>query len=274
MIVMEFKKVCIVTRYGSMLARDIANITADLIVKKGSKVYTIAPLSLNASNILSNEELLKEAEIDLVIAIGGDGTTLRAIRWIDGHAPVFSIRIKGSRGVLADVNTDTIHEAIDMIYDNKFYIDERMRLYAISDGEESQPALNEIMVNKSSTLVTPTFTLNIDDYITKQKMDGLIMSTPIGSSGYSYSLGGPILHEKSNILIITPIASINRFPILVVPELNISIKANEECSIFADGQFSMKVRNNKVIQIRRYSSNAKFLRIRKRGLNHLAKLGY
>jgi NAD+ kinase len=105
-------------------------------------------------------------------------------------------------------------------------------------------------------------------------MDGLIISTPIGSSGYSYSLGGPILHEKSNTWVITPMASINRFPTLIIPELDISIKANEECSIFTDGQFSMKVKKDITIKIKRYARDAKFLRIRKRGLNHLAKLGY
>ena len=270
---MEFDKVCIVTRYGSMLARDIANIVAELLIKKGSSVYTVAPLSLNSSHTLSNEDMLRDVGVKLVVAIGGDGTALRAIRWIDGLAPVFSIRIKGSRGVLADINTDTIHEAIDMIYADKFYIEERMRLYAIND-KESQPALNEIMISKASNLVTPTFTLVIDDYSIKEKMDGLIVATPIGSSGYSYSLGGPILHEKSNTLIITPIASINRFPVLVIPELDISIKANEECSIFTDGQFSMKVKKGDIIKVKRYARDAKFLRIRKRGLNHLAKLGY
>lgn len=269
---MEFKKVCIVTRYGSMLARDIGNITADLITEKGSKVYTIAPLSLNSSNVLSVGSL-REENIDLVIAIGGDGTTLRAVRWIDGLAPVFSIRIKGSRGVLADVNTDTIHEAIDMIYANKFYIDERMRLYAIGE-EESQPALNEIMITKASDKVTPTYNLSIDNYTIKEKMDGLIVSTPIGSSGYSYSLGGPILHEKSEELVITPIASINRFPILVVPVLDISISADTECLLYVDGQFSQNLKKDAIVKIRRYERDAKFLRIRKRGLNHLERLGY
>ncbi|RMF29903.1 MAG: NAD(+)/NADH kinase [Candidatus Nitrosothermus koennekii] len=270
---MEFKKVCIVTRYSSMLARDIANIVADLIIDKGSDVYTIAPLSLNSSHVLSNEDMLKEEKMDLVIAIGGDGTALRAVRWIDGLAPVFSIRIKGSRGVLADINTDTIHEAIDMIYANKFYVDERMRIHAISN-EESQPALNEIMISKASTLVTPTYNIELDDYSIKEKMDGLIISTPIGSSGYSYSLGGPIMHEQLNALIITPIASINRFPILIVPELDIKIKVNEESMIFADGQYNLKVDSNEIIRIKRHPRNAKFLRIRKRGLTHLAKLGY
>ncbi len=271
---MMFKKVCIVTRYGSILANDIANIVSDILRSKDSRVYTIKPLSLDSSIVLEDENYLKEERIDLIIAIGGDGTTLRALRWIDGSAPVFSIRIKGSRGVLADIDTDTIHEAIDMIYSSKFYIEERSRIYASNGKGSSIPGLNEIMMMKVSNLVTPTFTLMIDDYITNQKMDGLIIATATGSSGYSYSLGGPIMYESSDHLIITPIASINRFPILVTPSMNIKISATDNCNIFVDGKYSMNIDRGEVINIRRYHNNAKLLRIKRRGLTHLERLGY
>ncbi len=267
---MEFKKIAIATRYESRLARDIANMVAELINAKNSKVFTIAPLSLDGYKMLEDKDRLSE-DLDLIIAIGGDGTTLRAVRWVDGKIPIFSIRIKGSRGVLADVSTDSIHEAIEMIYDNRFYIDERMRIYAIAEDQISQAAVNEIMISKITHLVTPNYTITIDGYEIRERMDGIIVSTAIGSSGYSYSFGGPILHEKSDSLLITPIASINRLPILVIPELEIMIECDTRFSLFVDGQRGID--SNKVI-IKRYKENAKFLRIKRRGFNHLAKLGY
>jgi len=269
-----FEKICIVTRYGSMLARDIANIVSGILRSKGAKIYTIKPLSLDSSIILDDELHLRGEGIELVIAIGGDGTTLRAIRWIDGYAPVFSIRIKGSRGVLADIDTDTIHEAIDMIYTNKFYIEERNRIYVRNNKINSIPGLNEVMLIKASNQVTPTFTLMLDDYITNQRMDGLIIATATGSSGYSYSFGGPILHESSDHLIITPIASIDRFPIIVMPYKEIKISASDSCNILVDGEYSMSISKDEIVSIKRYHNNAKLLRIKKRGLMHIERLGY
>lgn len=262
----------IVTRYGSKLARDIANIVAELLMARNSQVYTIKPLSLYNSIMLDEGDKLMENDIDLIIAIGGDGTTLRAIRWIDGDIPVFSIRIKGSRGILADVNTDSIHESIEIIYSNKFYIDERMRIYAISDEKSSIAAVNEIMITKSSMNFTPTYEIEIDEHIIRSKMDGLILATATGSSGYSYSFGGPILHERSNDLIMTPIASLNRLPTIIIPDCSINIRTDSECAIFVDGQHIFNT--SKSISVRRYHKNARFLRIRKRGLTHLEKLGY
>lgn len=269
---MTFKSVAIATRYGSRLARDIANIVSNLLIRRGSQVYTIKPLSLDNSIVLDDGTELLKHDINLIIAIGGDGTTLRAIRWVDGEIPVFSIRIKGSRGILADVNTDSIHESIEMIYSNRFYIDERNRIYAVSDTRSSLAAVNEIMITKSSMNVTPNYEIEIDDHIIRSKMDGVIFSTATGSSGYSYSFGGPILYEKSRDIVMTPIASINRLPIIIIPDQRISIRCDSECSIFVDGQHAFNT--NKPISVERYHKNARFLRIKKRGLSHLAKLGY
>ena len=271
---MEFSKVAIVTRYGSKVARDIANIVAKMLTSY-AELYTVKPLMLDNSRALDKESMLIDEGIELLIAIGGDGTTLRAIRWIDGHAPVFSIRIKGSRGVLADVDTDSIHEAIDMINSNNYYIDEKDRIYAIMDDKASYPAVNDITIAKVNHNITPRFRISIDKYNTSQKMDGLVISTAIGSSAYCYSLGGPIMHEDSKDLALIPIASIDRFPIIIIPiDHRISIKADDRCIILADGQASLHADEDTLITIRKHERSAKFLRLKRRGLSHLERLGY
>lgn len=266
---LEFKNILIVTKYGSDAAINIARMIVDILTKRGFKVYTVAPITLN-NTISLNEDRLREEKIDLVVALGGDGTTLRAVRWFDGTIPVFSVRMKGSRGILADVSTDTIHEALDMIYNNNFYIEERVRLYASVNGINTQACVNEIMVIKSNMSVTPTYTLTIDGYEISERMDGLIIATATGSSGYSYSFGGPILHEGLDSLIVNPIAPIDRLPILVIPPIELSIRSNNPYSIYVDGQHSIDSESE--IIVKRYPINAKFLRIKKRGLSHFERL--
>jgi NAD+ kinase len=105
-------------------------------------------------------------------------------------------------------------------------------------------------------------------------MDGIVISTPTGSTGHSFSIGGPVLHEGMNCLILSPLASVNRMPQLVMPVEEITIQSSHESHLIVDGQETFKVDPESPIRILRYSEDATFLRLEKKGMRQLAKLGF
>lgn len=108
----------------------------------------------------------------------------------------------------------------------------------------------------------------------KQRMDGLVVSTPTGSTGHSFSVGGPVLHEGMRCLSLTPIASVNRMPQLVIPLEEIIIRSTYESHLILDGQETFKIQADDPIKIMRCSDDAIFLRLQKKGMRQLAKLGF
>jgi NAD+ kinase len=113
----------------------------------------------------------------------------------------------------------------------------------------------------------------MDDEI-KQRMDGIVISTPTGSTGHSFSLGGPVLHEGLDCLILSPIASVNRMPQLVIPTGEIEIKSTRDMQLTIDGQEIIKIAAEQIVKISRFPIDAQFIRLRKRGMRQLAKLGF
>jgi NAD+ kinase len=161
-------------------------------------------------------------DIDLLISIGGDGTFLEAITFIrDTGIPIVGINA-GRLGFLANIGTNGVNTAIDNILQKKFTIEERSMVKLYSKEllfDEFPYALNEFTLQKtSSSLIGINVTIN-DEYLTSYWSDGLIISTPTGSTAYSLSLGGPLVTPLSEIFIITPIAAhnLNVRP-LVIPD--------------------------------------------------------
>ena len=105
-------------------------------------------------------------------------------------------------------------------------------------------------------------------------MDGVIVATPSGSTGHSYSLGGPILHESLDVLIITPVAPVNKLPSIVVPDEKIEIISNHDSNIIMDAKVIKTARFDEVITIRKYKKQAVFVRLKKQGLRQMSKLGF
>jgi len=153
-------------------------------------------------------------------------------------------------------------------------LEKRMRIYASVNGLEFPPALNEILINRINVTRTPTYTIRFAQDELKQRMDGVIISTPTGSTGHSFSLGGPVLHENLNALVITPLSSVNKMPPLVVPNEPIVVSSNADSSLVIDGQSVYEIKSEQDFMIARYEHDAVFLRFKPKGLRQLAKLGF
>ena len=168
-------------------------------------------------------------EADMVISIGGDGTFLKAASRVGRkNIPILGINT-GRLGFLADVSSDEINDTFNEIHNGQFKVEDRSILQLESDLEELKGypfALNEIAILKrdSSSMISIHTTIN-GAYLTTYQADGLVISTPTGSTAYSLSIGGPIIVPHSNTIAITPVAphSLNIRPIVIRDDWEITL---------------------------------------------------
>ncbi len=171
-----------------------------------------------------------EGKIDFLFSVGGDGTFLDTILLVrDSGIPVIGINT-GRLGFLANIARDEIEKAIDCLYNNEFSLDKRSMIRLNTSNNlfgETNYALNELTVLKkdSSSMITIHAFVN-DEYLNSYWADGLILSTPTGSTAYSLSCGGPILSPDSENFILTPIAphNLNVRPVVLPDTCRIKLK--------------------------------------------------
>lgn len=272
---LRLQKVAIVSKVGSKDSEQAAKSIAKKLLAKKSQVFTISPIEVEGTHQMETlDELKKEKRLDLVITLGGDGTTLRVFRYLENETPILTINVGGNRGILSEITMDEIDNAIDQIIKNNFFLDKRTRVVVSSGGKEFPPALNEIYITRTNLTRTAEIKIKFQNDIVKQKMDGVIIATPSGSTGHSFSLGGPILHESLDVLIITPVAPVYRLASLIVPDEKIEITCSHDCNIAMDAQVVKSVGYEEPITIRKYKKQAVFIRLKKRGLRQMSKLGF
>ena len=271
---MNLNRVAVVSKVGSKESEDAAKKVAKKLLAKKSQVFTISPVEVEGAKKVNDLEELKDTKLNLTITLGGDGTTLRTFRYLENEVPNLAINVGGNRGILSEITMPEIDTAINQILSDNIFLDKRIRVVASCNGQDFPPALNEIFINRQNLTKTSLFEIRFQNDTVTQKMDGVIISTPSGSTGHSYSLGGPILHESLDVLIITPVAPVNKLPSLVVPDEKIEIFSSHDSNIIMDAQVIKPARNDDIITIRKYKKHAVFVRIKKRGLRQMSKLGF
>ncbi len=265
--------VAIVTKLNSKEAQETAQVIVKILSSRNISSYTILPLTVERSIPVSYSDLEK-TNIDIAIAIGGDGTTLRACRGMPPNTSILPMNIGGNRGILSEIGADMIEKSIHDLLNGDFLLERRLRIFANANGKQTFPALNEILCTRSSVMRTPYFSIITLDNEINQRMDGVAVSTPTGSTGHCYSFGGPLLQGNLESLVIVPVGSINRMPSIVVPVENIVIKSNYETNLIIDGQEIYTINSHQNILISRYPIDVTFVRFKNRGLKQLAKLGF
>ncbi len=184
---------------------------------------------LKAETFSSHTEL--DATFNFMFTIGGDGTILRAVTFIrDSNIPIVGINT-GRLGFLATVKKEEISTAVEQLLKKNYLIHKRTLLSVTTtpkiDGLASLNfALNEVSISRKNTasMITIETYLN-QEYLTSYWADGLIISTPTGSTGYSLSCGGPILIPQAKSFVLTPIAphNLNARPLVIPDETNIKL---------------------------------------------------
>ncbi len=179
---------------------------------------------------IKTKQDLEDNAIELIITLGGDGTILKATNLVqDLDIPIMGINM-GRLGFLANIEKSRTLSAVDSIIAGDFFTEERTMLSLSSNFplfDDMPFALNDFTVHKRDTSSMITITVMIDGkYLNAYWADGLIFSTPTGSTGYSLSCGGPIISPDSGNIVITPIAphNLNVRPIVISNDAEISVR--------------------------------------------------
>jgi len=271
---LKLNRVAVVSKFGNKEAEEAAVKVAKKFLAKKATVFTISPVSVQNCKKVETVNELKKEKLDLVVTLGGDGTTLRVFRNLENETPILTINVGGTRGILSEITLDQVDTAIKQIMSGKIFLDKRTRVIASCGGEEFPPALNEIFINRKNLTKTTEIEIKFQNDTVKQKMDGVIIATPSGSTGHSLSLGGPVIHESLDVLIITPVAPVYRLESIVVPDEKIEVISSHDCNVVMDAQVVKSAGFEEPITIKKYKKQAVFVRLKKRGLRQLSKLGF
>jgi NAD+ kinase len=191
------------------------------------------------------------ADLLCVFVLGGDGTFLSAVRWIgENDIPIVGVKF-GEVGFLAEITEENLFAVAEAILGNHFKTDSRMRLLVkiVRDGKvfTRETVLNDIVINKGTLARLAHIETYINDqYLTTYSGDGLIVSTPTGSTAYSLAAGGPVVHPAVPGIIMTPICpfTLTNRPLIVPEDANIRIRLKEKSSdimLTFDGQQGLEI---------------------------------
>ncbi len=227
-------------RYIEELLRALDRENIQVVIEKNflSLIHLNKTVTREYKHFSTFEEL--DPSYDLFFSIGGDGTILKSINYIrDLNIPILGINT-GRLGFLATIQKEEIENTISTILQKKYSISERTVLTistspVSSEISEDNFALNEIAVSRKNTtsMITVETKLN-DQCLTSYWADGLIVSTPTGSTGYSLSCGGPVIVPDTKALVITPIAphNLNARPLVIKDDTTITLKVSGRENFF------------------------------------------
>ena len=207
----------------------------------------------------SNHKQLDKS-IDLMITIGGDGTLLRSVSYIRNLGiPVIGINT-GRLGFLATLSLRELSTKLEKILKKEFNTEKRTLLKVQFNGSGNSTdfkyALNEISVTRKNTTSLIKIKTSLDGkYLNSYWADGLIISTPTGSTGYSLSCGGPIMYPQSKAFVLTPIAphNLNARPIIIPEDLTVelSVSGREKYHLLSLDSQIISIKNGTIIKIKK-----------------------
>jgi NAD+ kinase len=221
--------------------------------------------SYEINHALELDELI--ANSDMIISLGGDGTILSTARLVGNRQiPILGVNL-GKLGFLAEVSPNEAFEFIKRICKGDYRIEDRMVLEAkVTGREETYFGLNDIVIDKAgSTRVVDIETYINDEYLITYTADGLIISTPTGSTAYSLAAGGPIVVPSSEVITLAPICphTLTARPIVIPDDSIIKVKIefyDKEILLTADGQIEFKLKPPVEILVKKANYKVKLVK--------------
>ena len=217
---------------------------------------TVAPGQKNDSTDPS-----PPSDLDCIFVLGGDGTFLSAVRWIeDQDVPILGIKF-GEVGFLAEIAEENLYAAAEKVLRGDFILRPRMRLSVKVRRRDKTRAqetvLNDVVINRGALARLAHIETHINDhYLTTYSADGLIVATPTGSTAYSLAAGGPVIHPAVPSIILTPICpfTLTNRPLIVPESAHINIrlaKGSFDIILTFDGQKGLEINDQDEIQIQK-----------------------
>ena len=223
---------------------------------------------INETSSYEKREISQQA--DLLIVLGGDGTLLSVARAAHPHnIPILAVNL-GNLGFLAEISIDELYPTLENILAGKFEIENRMLLNACiwRNGEkvEDHNVLNDVVINKGAVARVINLQVLVDgQYMTSYRADGLIIATPTGSTAYSLSAGGPIIHPSMHTLVLSPICpfTLTNRSILIPDQSIIQVKLAAEYDdvrVTLDGQEGYDMRVGDILEIKKTKTSLQLIR--------------
>jgi NAD+ kinase len=263
------EKVAIVAKVH---AREAASVVGPLVRWLDERgVETLVESSFarraKASASFTLEELPRD--LSLIVVLGGDGTLLSAVRALNGkQIPILGVNL-GSLGFLTDVALQQLYTALESIAAGEATIDSRMMLRAELARKEETPAsevvLNDVVITKGAIARIIEVVVEIDgQFVAPVRADGLIVSSPTGSTAYSLAAGGPIVHPNLDAMILTPICphTLTHRPVVVGGDAKIELTLRGdpgEVYVTFDGQTSRRMLPGDVVRVRQSRQKLKLV---------------
>jgi NAD+ kinase len=265
------KSVGIIYKHKFEPARSECERLSGWFVERGITVYSeeMAPPRAHLSQCLEEETTIPET-VDLVVVLGGDGTLLGAARKV-GHygLPILGVNL-GGLGFLTEIPVGMLYQDMEKVINGEISIEPRLMLQArvLRMGEEKChfTVLNDVVINKGALARIIDLKVSVDDhFLTTFRADGLIVSTPTGSTGYNLSAGGPILYPDLEALILTPICpfTLTNRPIIVPDTSFIDVQMGEESEeviLTFDGQVGFNLVGNDRVVISKSEKKLKLIK--------------
>lgn len=277
----KFQKIAVVSRTDKEKNIELSKKIVKLLQEKYSlDVYLNEPFS-KVMNYPRSFSMKKLKDFDLVVALGGDGTIL----WAARHAhkvPIFGINA-GYLGFLTTATLENSEIGIERIMKGDFVVERCMRLKAFLDSKELPTALNEIYTTNYQNAKICALNIFVDGYnLGCHRLDGLLVSTPVGSTAYALSAGGSIIEPKIKAMQIVPVNSVmRRIRPFVVPDsskITITLPEDNDKDVVAviDGDKGRRFEHDSILEITKAENETIFLRFPDHGFfNRLQdKLGF
>jgi NAD+ kinase len=208
--------------------------------------------------------------VDVILVFGGDGTFLGMARLACKHGtPILGINL-GGLGFLTEVTVEELYPMMERIIQGNFEVEERQMLLTTihrdKDTLGTYEVLNDVVINKGAVARIIDLAIYIDDsHVTTYKADGIILSTPTGSTAYSLSAGGPIVHPTIPVTIITPICphTLTNRPLVVSSNMKVEIKVTTQepdTYLTLDGQIGIRLNTGDIIEVQRTDTSVKLIK--------------
>ena len=267
-------KFCIVTNRVKDKDLKVTNHIKAYLEKRGKKVVIATEKNEEEDPLFITRKHLSiiPEDTDLVIVLGGDGTMLQAARSVAYQdIPLLGVNM-GTMGFLAEVEESGVDDALDRILKGWYEIEDRMMLRGALEGKKDY-SLNDIIISRYQGIATIGYNIFVNDqFLCSYYADGLVVSTPTGSTGYNMSAGGPIIEPSANMILVTPICphTLNSRSLVFSPNTKIEVELlpgrdkNPMTAISSfDGSGTLLMHTGDKIEIKMSKKTTKILRLNK-----------
>ncbi len=261
-------RIGVVARFDVDKSVELAGKIVEFLIEKDVETLIDSNLSSKLTKYQNLASNLVDMDVDMVVAVGGDGTVLRTQGIINlKKIPLFGINM-GAVGFLTEIDPDETFTALEQVLEGNYFVEKRTQLQ-VWHNKELHKALNEVVLMTQKPAKMLHIEISVDEEVVEElRADGLIVATPSGSTAYSMSAGGPIVDPRVGAFIIVPICpfKLGARPTVVPNDSVIKVKflrEGKKAVAVIDGQFEEEINYMDEIVFKKADNYAYFVRLTK-----------